>query len=736
MNPEQVTAIHRSRLAVIYIRQSTYQQVLHHQESQRRQRGLIQRAKALGWPTDKILEVDDDLGHSASRSSHRLGFHEMVSETALGKVGLILALEVSRLCRANRDWYHLLDICSVTGTLIADAEGLYDPRAYNDRLLLGLKGTLSEAELHIMKQRMAEAIREKAKRGEFRFRLPPGLVWDEAGQIQKHPDEQVASVLDLIFERFEQLGSVNQTQRSLAEEGVRVPVLGGRKGKLVWKPPSYRYVHRVLTNPLYAGTYAFGQRQTEEVLDSNQRPVKRQKPKPPKDWHALIPDHHEGYISGEQFEKNLGDIASNRRGSEFVGAAREGDSLLQGLVLCGRCGRSMKVAYSRRPRTTRYRCADRNKQTGSTICQSFGAVRLERAVEELVLECLRPLGVEAMIEAADGYSEASERQQQYWQQQVERARYESDVAQRAYDAVDPMNRLVARELERRFEKALEGLEAVEKEAEVALQALDKPLSASDKERLKSYGENLPELWSAPTTRAQERKRIVRCLIQQVVVTVPTEGCRLKADVHWSGGERTVVEVPKGKSGVHRYVSDPELIELIRQLAREFSDVQIARILHRKRLRTPKGLTFTTYRIAGLRNNYGIPPAPKLPRKGEDIYTALEAGKILGVDRGTVIRWVEAGLLRGSQATDGAPWRIRVTEEDRQRLTATQVDEQWLPLKGAALALGVSSQTVLQKLKSGELEGKRVRVGRRSGWRIHLLQRTCDNQPPLFHDFSK
>ena len=442
MNPEQVTAFHCSRLAVVYIRQSTYQQVVHHQESQRRQRGLIQRAKALGWPRDKILEVDDDLGHSASRSSHRLGFHEMVSETALGKIGLILALEVSRLCRANRDWYHLLDICSVTGTLIADAEGLYDPRAYNDRLLLGLKGTLSEAELHIMKQRMVEAIREKAKRGEFRFRLPPGLVWDEAGKIQKHPDEQVANVLGQIFERFEQLGSVNQTQRSMAEEGIRVPVLEGRKGKLVWKPPSYRYVHRVLTNPLYAGTYAFGQRQTEEVIDSNQRPVKRQKPKPPKDWHALIPDHHEGYISAEQFEKNLGDIASNRRGSEFVGAAREGESLLQGLVLCGRCGRPMKVAYSRRPRTTRYRCADRNKQTGSTICQSFGAVRLERAVEELVLECLRPLGVEAMIEAAAGYSEASGRQRQYWQQQVERAGYEADIARRAYEAVDPLcNRL-------------------------------------------------------------------------------------------------------------------------------------------------------------------------------------------------------------------------------------------------------------------------------------------------------
>ena len=285
MNPEQVTAFHRSRLAVIYIRQSTYQQVVHHQESQRRQRGLRQRATSLGWPPDKILEVDEDLGHSASRSSYRLGFHELVSQTALGKVGLILALEISRLSRANRDWYHLLDICSVTSTLIADAEGLYDPRAYNDRLLLGLKGTISEAELHVMKQRMVEAIRAKAKRGEFHFCPPPGFVWDEAGRLQKHPDEQVVNVVGLIFDRFEQLGTVHQVQRSLAEDGIGVPVLAGRRGKLAWKPPSYRYVHRVLTNPMYAGAYVFGQRQTEEVLDSTHRSVKRQRTKPQNDWH-------------------------------------------------------------------------------------------------------------------------------------------------------------------------------------------------------------------------------------------------------------------------------------------------------------------------------------------------------------------------------------------------------------------------------------------------------------------
>ena len=736
MNPEQITEVQRSRLAIVYIRQSTQYQVVNNPESQRRQRGLVELAKTLGWPKESIVEIDEDLARSASRSSRRSGFEEMVSDTALGKVGIIISLEVARVSRANRDWYHLLDVCSVTSTLIADPEGIYDPKTYNDRLLLGLKGTLSEAELYVMKQRLIEAIREKAKRGEFRYRLPPGLIWNEEGLIQKHPDEQVVNVMELVFQRFAELGTAHQTQCSLVEEQIMVPVLAGRKGKLVWKLPSYRWVHRVVKNPTYAGAYAYGQTQTEEILDSTQRPVKRQKVKPQNDWHALIKDHHEGYISWEQFEKNLERIALNRPGSEFVGAPREGKSILQGLVLCGQCGRKMKVAYSRRPRVTRYNCADGSKQKGSPVCQSFGAMRLERTIEELLLECLRPVGMEAMIQAANTYSDVHVRQRQYWQQNVERAGYEVEVARRAYDAVDHANRLVARELERRFEKALEALEKIEKESEVAIQALENPLSASEQERLRSYGEKLPELWSAPGVRAQDRKRIARYLIQYVVVTVPKEGSTLIAEVHWSGGEVTVIEVQKGKSGAHRYVSDPELIGLIQKLASEFSDVQIARILHRKRLRTPKGLTFTAHRVAGLRNNYGIPPGPSVPFKGDEIYTALEAAEILGVDRTTVIRWVDTGLLRGSQVTEGAPWRIHVTEEDRQRLIATHVDEDWLPLKQAAINLGVSQQRVLQKLKSGELEGKRVRVGRRSAWRIYLPAKTYDDQASLFDEFCQ
>ena len=731
MNSDQITDSQRSRLALVYIRQSTYQQVLDHEMSQLRQRGLVTRALELGWPEERILEVDEDMGHSASRSSRRVGFEEMVSQTALGKVGIILALEASRLCRGNRDWYHLLDICSVTRTLIADAEGLYEPRAHNDRLVLGLKGTLSEGELHMMSQRMVEAIREKARKGEFQFRLATGLVWDEEGRIQKHPDEQVVNVLELVFQRFEQLGTVNQTQCSLADEQILVPVLVGRKGRLTWKLPSYQRVHRILTNPLYAGAYAFGQTQSHELLDASYRPFKRKKKMPQDDWHTLIKDHHEGFISWEQFEKNLKRIESNRNGDGTMGAPREGDSLLQGLIICGKCGRTMKVGYGKGSQPTRYRCADANKQMGAPVCQAFGSIRLERAVEELLLQCLEPIGMEAMIQAASDYAEASSREKTHWQQRVERARYEAELARRGYDAVDATNRLVARELERRYEKALETLETIETEAKVAIQALEKPLNPSEQELLRKYSQDLASLWSAPGTRAQDRKDIARCLIQKVVVTVPENGTTFDAKIYWCGGEMSSLELPKGRRGIHRNVSDPELIELIRSLAREFSDTQISRIFHRKRLRTPKGLPFTPHRVAGLRNNYGIPPGQKVPRKGEEIYNAVEAAEILGVDRCTVIRWVEAGLLRGAQLTDGAPWRIQVTKEDQQRLTATHVDEEWRPLKAAALALGVSEQAVLQKLNSGEVEGKRVQVGRRSAWRIRLPTTCYDNHPTLF-----
>ncbi|PYS53136.1 MAG: recombinase family protein, partial [Acidobacteria bacterium] len=336
MNPNEIGAHHRSRLALIYVRQSSPHQVLYHQESQRRQRSFQQRAADLGWPAERMIVIDEDLGQSATnRFQDRTGFQNMVAEAALGHVGIILSLELSRLCRSNQDWYHLLDICAVTETLLADEEGLYDPRAYNDRLLLGLKGTMSEAEIHIMKQRLIEAMRSKAKRGEFCFRLPPGYEWDEAGRMVKTPDEQVRSAIELMFARFEQWGTIHRVQSSMVEDGLQVPIVGGPQQRLRWGRPAYAYLRRILTHPIYAGVYCYGRRQVQQFLDADQRPVKRIREQPRQQWHVLIREHHEPYLSWERFERIQRQIESNRRSWSGPGAPREGRALLQGLILCG-----------------------------------------------------------------------------------------------------------------------------------------------------------------------------------------------------------------------------------------------------------------------------------------------------------------------------------------------------------------------------------------------------------------
>ena len=732
MNADAITAVQRGRRAIVYIRQSTERQVLENKESQRRQRDLVERAVDLGWPRRQVVQIDEDLGKSGAGMQDRSGFCQMVAEAALGGVGIIIALEVSRVSRSNHDWYHLLDVCAVTGTLIADAEGLYDPRAHNDRLLLGLKATMSETELHTLKQRLVEAVRSKAARGEFRYRLPAGFVWDLAGRIVKSPDEQVMSAIARVFERFDQLGSVHRVHGSLVDDGLLVPVVAGKGPTRTWTVPTYAGLMRMLRNPLYAGAYVFGRRQVEQVLDDTQRPVKRVRElKDPSRWHALIQAHHEGYISWEAYERNQRRIEANRNGECQLGAPREGSALLQGLVLCGICGRRMRLSYSNRSKLQRYVCLAGQRQTGARVCQDFGGRRLEQEVERLLLAALEPLGVEAMIEAANAHAESGRKESRHWQQQVERARYEVDLARRQYDAVDPDNRLVARELERRYEKALASFARMEADAARRIRDLERSLDSAEQSALRAYAKDLASLWQAGSTRVQDKKRICRVLIEHVTVTSRKRARTLVAEVHWVGGEVTRIELERPLRGITRHVAEVELIELIRTLASELSDAQIARVLNTRGIRTPKGLAFTSNRVAVTRGNHGIACGPRVAKKGPDIYSPDEAGKILGVNATTVIRWVEDGLLKGAQVSTSAPWRVQVTDDDVRRLKATDAPDGWLTLKAAAVALRISQQGVLQKLNSGKLEAVRVRVGKRSSWRIRVPQGLCVDQQTLF-----
>ena len=732
MNADAITLAQRAKGAIVYIRQSTERQVLQNKESQRRQRDLVERAVDLGWAREQIVQLDEDLGKSGASAQNRSGFCKLVAEAAIGQVGIILALEVSRVSRSNHDWYHLLDICAVTGTLIADAEGIYDPRAYNDRLLLGLKATMSETELHILKQRLVEAVRTKAARGEFRCRLPTGFVWDLAERIVKSPDEQVRAAIGRVFERFDRCGTVHRAHGSLVDDGFKVPVIAGKGPALEWVVPTYAYLLRMLCNPMYAGAYAFGRRQVELVLDGTQRPAKRiREMRDPARWHALIQDHHEGYISWETYRRNQSRIAANRNGERQPGAPREGIALLQGLVLCGICGRRMHLSYSSRNKLQRYICLAGRKQNGGRACQDLGGRRLEQRVEQLLLGALEPLGVEAMIEAANAHDEAGKKESEHWHQQVERARYEVDLAKRQYDAVDPANRLVARELERRYEKSLVSLAQVEEATGRRIRDLERPLDATEQAQLRAYAKDLPSLWQAGSTRVQDKKRICRALIEHVTVTSPKTARTMTADVHWVGGEVSRIELERGRIGVNRHVAEAELIELIRTLASELSDAQIARVLNTRGIRTPKGLAFTGSRVAVTRGNHDIACGPRVARKGSDIYSPYDAGKVLGVNATTVIRWVEDGLLKGAQASTSAPWRVQVTEDDVRRLKATDAPAGWLSLKAAAIALRISQQGVLQKLNSGKLDAVRVQVGKRSSWRIRVPPELCVQQPTLF-----
>lgn len=732
MNRDEISPAQRARRVCVYVRQSSLHQVRQHPESQRRQRELVERAVALGWPPERITVFDQDLGETAARSGERAGFDEMVAQTALGQVGLILGLDVSRISRSNRNWYHLLDICAIRQTLIGDAEGIYDPRAYNDRLLLGLKGTMSEAELHMMKQRLVEAMRSKAQRGAFRFRPGPGYVWDDAGRLVKDPDAQVQATIERIFACFEQLGTVRAAHRALLADGIEVPVLSGPGHRTRFQPPDEGYLYRLLRNPLYAGAYVYGRSQVVEALDAAQRPIKRVRRRTPEQWPVLIQDHHESYLAWEQFERNQRQIAANRKGPG-PGPPREGRSLLQGLLLCGRCGRRMQVSYGRRGRHVRYTCGGRRRQLqgGPASCPDVGALRIEQAVEKLVLSALEPLGVEALLEASARHAEASVQERVRWEQQIERARYEVDLARRQYEAVDPAHRLVAGELERRWEVALKALEDVRRRAEAQLRTLEPALGEDDQRRLRQTLAALPRLWQATTTRVQDKKRILRCLIENVVVAIPDDGPEVRVEVHWVGGEMTPLAVRRGRPGETRFIADEALVALVRDLAVEFTDDQIARILGRKGLKTPTGLPFTRLRVTSLRGNHDLPGLGRRPLDGADVYDADQAAEMLGVATSTVIRWVELGLLKGRQRTPGAPWRIRVTADDQRRLTEVDAPVGWLPLKAAALALGVSQQTVLHQLKGGQLEAVRVRVRARSAWRIHVPSTRYPSRTTLF-----
>jgi len=733
MTERKITVSHLRRAAVIYVRQSTLAQVEHNIESTARQYDLVSRAVELGWPRSAVRVIDDDLGVSGASTTGRSGFAELAAQVGLGQVGIVLSLEVSRLDRNNTDWYRLLDLAGMADTLIADADGVYHPALFNDRLLLGMKGTMSEAELHILRARLDGGIRHKAARGELRRGLPVGLVWGEAdGEIRWHPDEAITGVITAIFERFALCGSVRGVWLWLREQGLRLPLQkhGHVTGteEITWVEPTYHAVHTVLTHPGYAGAYTFGRTRQRRHLDEDGTMRLRRHTLPQDEWEVLIKDHHRGFIDWDTYQANQARIGANIRPKAHqpgTGALREGAALLQGLATCGTCGRKLAVYYDGPANSTPgYYCTGTGTlvEGRGTRHLRVGGVAIDAAVTQAFLAALAPTALQACLAAAQQLEDGHDATLAQWRRQLEQARYQASKAERRYRAVDPDNRLVARGLETEWEHALAAL--ADAEAELARRQTARPttLTPQEKTQILALGDDLDQVWSAPTTTDKDRKQLLRTLLDDVHISLHrdhTEG-RAELVLRWKGGAISELAVPiKRKPPTIR--TDEDTIDLLRRLAVHYPDAKIAGILNRQHRRTARGLSYTASRVQSLRHHWKIPchqPTDQ-PQQGE-LLNVTTAANQLGIAPSTLLRWLNDGFVAGEQITPGAPWRIRLTDELRSMLV-DDAPEGWVAIQYATRALGVSRQTVLQRVKRGELQAVLTRTGRRKGLRIKLPQ---------------
>jgi DNA invertase Pin-like site-specific DNA recombinase len=533
---EKVWGAHRDRLAVVYVRQSTLQQLVRHQESTRLQYGLVDRALGLGWPRSQVVVIDDDLGKSGTTAAGRPGFQRLVAEVGLNHVGLVLGVEMSRLARSCRDWHQLLEICGLFGTLIGDLDGIYDPTDYNDRLLLGLKGTLSEAELHVLKQRMLAGKRAKAERGELGMTVPMGYARRPSGEVILDPDEQARATIALVFAQFERRGTINGVLQYLVRHQIQLPHrvrLGLRQGDLDWRRPNRTTLSNLLHHPIYAGAYAYGRRPMDPRRQQPGCPATGRRVATPEECAVLLQDRLPAYISWAQFERNQAQLAANQ--TAHLGPVRAGPSLLSGLAICGRCGLRMTAVYTNSGGRLRYDCSRMAVDYGEPRCQSLVGQVLDDWASAQVLRALEPAALEISLRVAADLEGERQHLRQHWRQRLERARYQVERAARQYQAVEPEHRLVARTLERQWEEAL-ATEAALQADYARFQAEQPPvLTADERATIRRLATDIPTLWHASTTTAADRQAIVRQLVERVVVTVQGESERVDAQIHWFGG---------------------------------------------------------------------------------------------------------------------------------------------------------------------------------------------------------
>ena len=663
----KVTPQHLGRKAVVYLRQSSPKQVHENLQSQRLQYALRDRAITLGFGEVEI--IDDDLGTSAALGAKvRNGFTQLLGSVALGEVGMVLSIEVARLSRTDKDWCHLLELCQVFGTLIADADHIYDLAAMDDQLVLGIKGTLSVVELKVLKNRLVRGQEEKARRGELFRMVAPGYRCDGGDRVVKDPDLRVQTAIQLVFTKFRETWSGRQTHLWFIANQVSLPVnrCGNGKVSIEWQLPTLTFIGSILKNPIYAGAYVYGQRPTKMVV-SEGRIVKRTAPVlPPEECRVFIRDHHEGYISWEEFEENRRRLRSNalRFGSdESVAVIRQGHGLLSGLLRCGRCGKKMQVRYWGKSGTAaRYLCAG-DFQNGGRYCIGFGGATVDRRFSELLLDGISPYGMEASLKAIESVNSEVDGKTSVFEKQLQQLEYEAQRAFEQYNAVDARHRLVAGELERRWNERLQEVAQAKKTLEeIANQR--RTLTGEQTQQLLEMGRRFRQVWHSDTCPMELKKKIIRTVIEEIVVQPDESTQMLQFIIHWKGGCHTEFQMEKPRCPVGK-ATELEDVELIRKMADRYDDGEIARVLNKLNRRTGKGMSWSQSRVADARRKRGIAGGRPSKERGQEILSLAQAASYCRVSDTTIRRLVEAKLLPMTQAAPWAPWEIHRADLDAE-----------------------------------------------------------------------
>jgi DNA invertase Pin-like site-specific DNA recombinase len=711
-NPVKIQRKHLERTAYVYIRQSSLRQVEENLESQDLQYQLVKRAQALGWQAAHITVIDDDLGKSAVSATQREGFQNLVTAVGLEQAGIILVTDVSRLARNCSDWYRLLDLASLCGTLISDASGVYDPRIYDDRLLLGLKGTFSEAQWYNLRAQLGAARENKARRGELRLRLPIGYERLEDGNVVKTSNVRVQAALQSVFDQFERLGSGQKVLRYLRNEQLRLP--RSQPGQVAWVRPSYQIIYTILKQPAYAGAYVYGKHHRTHLPGDQHQVVTHSLPQA--EWAVLLPDTYPAYIPWEQYQANQRRLAENAQGKQWKrGAPRNGCALLSGLVVCARCGRSMHVHYTH---STAYLCDHDTRQYAAPRCQNFTVAHIDQAMSRLILEALAPARLEAALAALEHIESGRQTLARQWHLRLEQAHYEAALARRRYERVDPDLRLVAAELEQAWEQKLAALQKVQQEWQLFQAERLQPPAATDQAAIRQLAQDLPAVWFSPTTSPEERKRLLRCLIQQVTLDgFSSPGVSL-LKVLWHSGALTTFAVPRPRHGTPPATA---VANRLRQLAAQLPDDQIADRLNTEGFPTATGLPWTLARVRAVRRKHHILTAcpyhaDRDTVRGDGLLSAAAAAKRLGVSLSMISDWFRDGLIAGQQRCSRAALWVRLNDQDLQRINGTaMLCDEMIPLRSAAQLLNLNPKQIHAMMLAGNLIPYRIRRGSRAQW---------------------